>query len=241
MDSHLEHMLGPLRGHEAPSAAILQRLYDISEAYRVSWTPPSYRRPMALFWIHEVRPPTKVEIMRRKAAEGQLTRIREHWAIERRVQQSALEYQLEGIVRGFHDLGSWPEYGGTFTIGKQRHKMHGFGSEPMLLELAKGEAAARQWRAKIDRDYQEEALDQVALETHEDPDFRDYVRQMAKDWYPQITSRPIVPKDIDGLVARLGPEPAPILPRGTVVNAAGEVIAGPSLTQGKPQRKVVAA
>lgn len=166
-------ILGELHGQAPPEEWKLQRLADISDKFRVSWTPATPTRG-ARWWIHEVVPVTATELRRMAAGRAKLDRMT-RWDPDAFERRRGEWYHAEWMARGWHYVG---DYEPAF-----------FGTDGMIRELFTGQALIRQAAKEADLAAAREAAGRadVADEETDNPAFRAHVRDLAEDWYPQVT------------------------------------------------------
>lgn len=169
----LDQMVGRLRGHGRPSDEILQRLEDMNPRLRVSWTPPVAGVQPAFWWLHEVRPHSRGDELRRKAGAARLSRIR-GWPIKMQLQRVADEWQAEEWMDGLYDVGRYTE--------------QEFGTEKMFAELT----LAHQIMANTDRgaavlmQQEQQAWSDVEFEQSVNLEFAAFCRELAEAFYPDV-------------------------------------------------------
>jgi hypothetical protein len=165
--------MGPLRGQSPPSREVLERLAALCSRFVVSFTPATDGRPPR-WWIHETLAiPTVVDADRRAAGVAKLHRATK-WVPEAKERRRAELWDAEAMVAGLY-------YVGDYSVEE-------FGGDWMFAELVRGQALVQSQirQHEIDAARESEGKADVEAEEIDNPGFREYVRDVAMDWYPQI-------------------------------------------------------
>lgn len=161
-----------LRGRAEPREDILNRILEINPSFRVGWIPPgipiekdgeTYQRP-AIWRIYEFRP----NELRQAAAHASYRRFL-GWLPEKQAQNPGLVFDLEDRVDCLHLVAEFSE--------------DYFGQDRMFEDLKQTERDLAPYRDDMRLAQQQDAQREVEEEMDVNPEFSDYVREIAKDFY----------------------------------------------------------
>lgn len=158
--------IGRMRGHIAPTDEFLRRLVDINPAFRVHWYPAWGERPGYYVIAEHQEDP-----LFQSAGLARLDRWnkRDNELSGKLVTDPRPIWDVELMIDGGHVVGTW---------GRD-----GFGSEAMLFDLQKSEYELNGQRAKVQKGQQDATQKFVEDEAEKNADYRDMLRQWAKEDY----------------------------------------------------------
>lgn len=202
---NLRPLVAFLEGRDPPPSDVLQRLYDLSPHFRLTWLQGTLDRVIGQktvpgrpgYWkVWEVRPGNAHDKLRRAAGYARLQRLRKRKQEKQEGMAADFEY-CQAMMNGLHFVGAWPEQP-IVTKELVRRRViqrveHRFGSDAMFREFAEAEIRVRQAVAKLDSelrrdDLMNDAADADSLSELEDnpelrAQLRDTYRQAAtEDW-----------------------------------------------------------
>jgi hypothetical protein len=172
-----------LRGASSPAVSLLEAIERINPNFRVSFTPAVVRdgkeqRP-ALWWIHEQKQGTRADYLRREAGRYRLGRLwrRPRVELERRI---ATWWEAEYQAAGLYSIRS-------YTIAE-------WGEQAMLEQLRLAEAAydVELKKARREQTREDLAAAEAENEMHDNPEFAGFVRDVAIDFYRNVSGGTLV-------------------------------------------------
>jgi hypothetical protein len=200
-----EILAGPLlRGALPPAESLLEAIGAISRSFRVSFTPEIRRagilkRP-AYWWIHEVRPHSAGDGLRREMGRHRLGRLHKRGRVEleRRIGDW---WDAEYAAAGLYQVGEYfpTEAAAREWLGRRPQGEELFGTPPMLAQLRRGQALFEQEarRAALDNARDAGALAEIDEEINDNPEFGQFVRDVATDFYRAVSGGTLAP--VNGL------------------------------------------
>jgi len=196
----MSDILGPLRGAMPPAESILEAIAAISTSFRVSFTPEIRRarrvtRP-AYWWIHELRPHSLGDGLRREMGKARLGRLNKLPKVEL-TQRIGDWWDAEYAASGLYQVGEYfpTEAAAREWLGRRPHGEEIFGMPPMLAQLKRGQELYEEERrrALMENARDNGAVAEVEQEMNDNPDFGQFVRDVAMDYYFAVSGGKLVP------------------------------------------------
>jgi hypothetical protein len=188
-----------LRGAQPPADSVLEAIGAISRSFRVTFTPEIRRakilkRP-AYWWIHELRPHAAGDHLRREMGRHRLGRLHQlpRVELERRIGDW---WDAEYAAAGLYQVGEYfaDERAAQEWLGRRPRGEELFGMPPMLAQLKRGQELFEQVarRAALENARDAGALAEIDEEVNDNPEFGEYVRDVAKDYYFAVSGGTLV-------------------------------------------------
>jgi hypothetical protein len=183
-----------LRGAVPPAEDVLEAIGAISRSFRVTFTPEIRRAAMlkrpAYWWIHELRPHSAGDGLRREMGRHRLGRLHKlsRVELERRIGDW---WDSEYAAAGLYQVGEYfpSEAAAREWHGRRPSGAEIFGTPPMLAQLKRGQDLFQQEarRAALENARDAGALAEIDAEVNDNPEFGQYVRDVAMDYYRAVS------------------------------------------------------
>lgn len=172
--------VGLLRGRAEPRRNILDRIREVNPSYRVCWVPPGCEvnnqaivRP-GLWRIYEYME----HPMRQMAGGARLARFSQ-MSHEKRSLNPGLVYDAQASKEGLNYIADYVE--------------EAFGTDAMFVELRTSEQNLAAHRSTVRKAQWQQGDAETLEEMNVNPQFRDYVRDVAETYYRRAYGNPLVP------------------------------------------------